>query len=130
LNDPFPIESNLVGQLTEHLNAEIAAGTILNKQNCLDFMTWTFYFRRIVKNPAFYGVKDTKHKGINDHLVKLIDEHLEILVKNECIEIGEDDFTIESTFIGRKASFYYLKPASVYLFNQHLEPNLSIYELL
>lgn len=42
-------------------------------------MTWTYYFRRIVKNPAYYGVKDTSHKGINEFIVKLIDTHLENL---------------------------------------------------
>ena len=64
LNDPFPIESSLEEQLSEHLNAEIASGSILNVQNCIDYMTWTYYFRRIVKNPSYYGVKDTSHKGI------------------------------------------------------------------
>lgn len=31
LNDPFPIESALLGQLHDHINAEIANGTISNK---------------------------------------------------------------------------------------------------
>jgi len=112
------------------LNAEIASGSVLNKQNCIDFMTWTYYFRRIVKNPAFYGVKDTTHEGINKFLVKLVDENLEMLKRNKCIEIGEDDFTLESTPYGQIASFYYLKPQSVCLFSTVIKPNLSIFDLL
>ena len=48
----------------DHINAEIASGTISNKQNCLDYLTWTYYFRRIVKNPTFYNVPSTDHKSI------------------------------------------------------------------
>lgn len=32
LNDPFPIESSLASQIHDHFNAEIACGTIMNKQ--------------------------------------------------------------------------------------------------
>jgi len=93
-------------------------------------MTWTYYFRRIVKNPSFYGVKNTTHEGINKFLVKLVDENLELLKRNKCLEIGEDDFTLESTSIGQIASFYYLKPQSVFLFSREIKPNLSIFDLL
>ena len=31
LNDPFPIESQLISQLYDHFNAEISCGTIGNK---------------------------------------------------------------------------------------------------
>ena len=31
LNDPFPIESNLIDFIDDHINAEINARTILNK---------------------------------------------------------------------------------------------------
>lgn len=93
-------------------------------------MTWTYYFRRIVKNPAYYGVKDTSSNGINQFIVKLIDQNLEVLAKNACIEIGEDDFTLQPTFLGQIASFYYLNPGSVYQFKKALKPNLSIFKLL
>ena len=31
LYEPFPVESSLAGQLTDHLNAEIASGTLTNR---------------------------------------------------------------------------------------------------
>jgi len=54
LNDPFPIESSLLAQLADHVNAEIARGEINNKQDCIEWITWSFLFRRILKNPNFY----------------------------------------------------------------------------
>jgi activating signal cointegrator complex subunit 3 len=35
LNDPFPIESSLLGQIADHVNAEIARGEINNTTECI-----------------------------------------------------------------------------------------------
>lgn len=59
LYEPFPVESSLAGQMVDHLNAEIASGTLLTLQNCIDYLTWTYFFRRLTKNPAYYKLEIT-----------------------------------------------------------------------
>lgn len=51
LYEPFPVESCLLQVLPDHLNAEIVAGTITSMQEALDYLTWTFFFRRLMLNP-------------------------------------------------------------------------------
>nr|KAG5694901.1 hypothetical protein BaRGS_029518 [Batillaria attramentaria] len=52
LYEPFPVESNLLDVLPDHMNAEIVAGTITSKQDAMDYITWTYFFRRLVMNPT------------------------------------------------------------------------------
>lgn len=40
------------GHLHDHFNAEIAGGTICNRQDAVDYLTWTYFFRRLLKNPG------------------------------------------------------------------------------
>lgn len=42
---------SLLGVLSDHLNAEIAGGTITSKQDAMDYITWTYFFRRLIMNP-------------------------------------------------------------------------------
>jgi len=47
LYEPYPCESHLNHFLGEHLNTEIVAKTISCKQDCIDWLTWTFFYRRL-----------------------------------------------------------------------------------
>ena len=49
---PIPMLS-LLQVLADHLNAEIVAGTITSKQDAMDYVTWTYFFRRLIMNPRY-----------------------------------------------------------------------------
>jgi hypothetical protein len=78
--NPFPVESALHEKLPDHLNAEIVNGTISSTQGAVDYLTWTYYFRRLPQNPAFYGLRrDAGEETISAHLTELIQDTLESL---------------------------------------------------
>lgn len=99
LYEPFPVESSLHQQLEDHLNAEIATGTIESKQECIDYLTWTFFLRRLMQNPSYYGLEATDPDSISSFLWSLIDKSLKKLQDCGCIEI--DDETEAISEIGR-----------------------------
>ena len=43
---------SLLNVLAEHLNAEVVAGTIGSKQDAMDYITWTYFIRRLIRNPT------------------------------------------------------------------------------
>lgn len=47
LHEPFPVESSLHTCLHDHLNAEIVGGSIKSKQDAVDYLTWTYFYRRL-----------------------------------------------------------------------------------
>lgn len=65
LYEPFPVESSLLGVLPDHFNAEIVAGTIGNKQLALDYLTWTYLFRRLLQNPTYYNLNSLEPSDVN-----------------------------------------------------------------
>jgi pre-mRNA-splicing helicase BRR2 len=56
LNEALPVESSLPNYLHDHFNAEIVAQTIENKQDAVDWCTWTWFYRRLMQNPGVSGL--------------------------------------------------------------------------
>ncbi|CCD23111.1 RNA helicase NDAI_0B00770 [Naumovozyma dairenensis CBS 421] len=114
LNVGFPVESSLHKVLDDHMGAEITSGTITNKQEALDFLNWTFFFRRAHHNPTYYNIEvDTGDAGVSKHLSELIDSTLENLKESRCISIHGTD--IEPTPFLSVASYYYISHKTIRL---------------
>ncbi|KAJ1827712.1 activating signal cointegrator 1 complex subunit 3, partial [Coemansia sp. RSA 2599] len=68
LHEPFPVESSLHQHLHEHINAEISSGAIKSAQDAVDYLSWTYLYRRLRQNPTYYGVDEPSESGINEYL--------------------------------------------------------------
>lgn len=113
LYDPFPVESSLLAVLPNHINAEIVAGTVASKQGILDYLTWTYFFRRLLRNPSYYNMEGIEVDDVNRFLSQLIQGVLDTLQAAGCIELDEDERTIFTTSMGRISSYYYLSHQSM-----------------
>jgi activating signal cointegrator complex subunit 3 len=85
LYEPFPVESSLLEVLPDHINAEIVAGTIKTKQEFLDYLSWTYFFRRLLKNPRYYNLESMEPEEIDDYSSALVNNTLSMLIKSECV---------------------------------------------
>ncbi|XP_076287780.1 activating signal cointegrator 1 complex subunit obelus [Lasioglossum baleicum] len=130
LHEPFPVESSLLAVLADHINAEIVAGTIKNKQEFLDYLTWTYFFRRLMKNPAYYHLSTLEPHAINEYLSSLVDSTTNVLMDSHCIDFDEDGQTIFPLSMGKIASFYYLSHHTMLMFKQSLKSSLTLEECL
>jgi activating signal cointegrator complex subunit 3 len=89
LYEPFPVESSLLKVLPDHLNAEIVAGTVQTKQEALDYLTWTYFFRRLFQNPTYYNLETLEPENVNYFLSNLVQQSLSTLVEAYCVSVDE-----------------------------------------
>ncbi|PHT35926.1 hypothetical protein CQW23_23626 [Capsicum baccatum] len=68
LCEAFPVESHLQHYLHYNFNSEMVVGVIQNKQDAIDYLTWTFMYRRLTQNPNYYNLQGVSHRHISDHL--------------------------------------------------------------
>ena len=110
LYDPFPVESCLSPRLAATINAEIAIGTISSLEDCLGYMDWTFFARRVKNNPSYYGAMSNSDEDVEDYMRETVNACVAQLKKYQCVVASDDDLSIHPTNLGHAASKYYLDP--------------------
>ena len=130
LYEPFPVESSLADVLHDHLNAEIVSGTISTKHDAVDYLTWTYLFRRILVNPTYYGLESSDLETVNKYLSRLVDDTLLDLEAAHCIEIDDDQTTLYPLTMGQIISYYYLHHMTAKLFYDEIDESATLSRIL
>ena len=94
IHTALPIESHLDHVLHNTMCAEVVAKAITNKQEAVDYLTWSFFYRRLTKNPNYYNLLGTSNEELSDHLSELVETTLSDLEESKCIEIENNDTDI------------------------------------
>ena len=119
LIESFPLESSLNNFLHNTFLTEIFNGIIKNKQECLNYLTWSFFYRRLEKNPNYYELKGKNKSDLNEFLSVLVENVLNDLEKNNMIFIENNNLKI--TNLGKCASFYCVGYDTINLLNNSFE---------
>lgn len=128
LYEPFPVESSLPDCLPDHLNAEIVGGTVASRQDAVDYLTWTFFFRRLLQNPSYYDMEGTDAEILNAYMSDLVEDTLGALAAAGCVELEDEDEggAVAPLALGRIAAFYYLRYRTAELFAKSLGPDMDV----
>ncbi|XP_052179855.1 DExH-box ATP-dependent RNA helicase DExH14 isoform X1 [Diospyros lotus] len=124
LYEPFPVESSLREHLHDHINAEIVSGTICHKEDAVHYLTWTYLFRRLMVNPAYYGLEGTESGTLSSYLSSLVQNTFEDLEDSVCVRLNED--SVEPIMLGSIASQYYLSYKTVSMFGANIGTDTSL----
>lgn len=138
LHTGFPVESTLHKVLDNHLGAEVSAGTITTKQDALDYLTWTFFFRRLHKNPSYYGLEISAEEQntvaaqaiAQDFMVNLVDKSLDDLAESNCVLVDSATGNIDSTPFGKIMSYYYLSHKTIRYLMSHAKRQPTFQDVL
>jgi pre-mRNA-splicing helicase BRR2 len=132
-NLQLPVESQLIKTLPDHLNAEIVLGTVQNLEEAAEWLSYTFLYIRMLRNPTLYGVSAD---AINDdptlkqRRLDLVHSAATILEKDHLVRYDRKSGSIQSTPLGRVASQFYISHGSMSVYSRHMRPNMSDIELL
>ncbi|XP_059634391.1 DExH-box ATP-dependent RNA helicase DExH12-like [Cornus florida] len=129
LYEALPVESHLHHFLHDNLNAEIVVGVIQNKQDAVDYLTWTFMYRRLTQNPNYYNLQGVSHRHLSDHLSELVENTLSDLEASKCVTI-EEDIELSSLNLGMIASYYYISYTTIERFSSSLTSKTKMKGLL
>jgi pre-mRNA-splicing helicase BRR2 len=114
LYDPLPIESHLDQYLHDPFNSEIVTKTICNMQDAVDYITWTFLYRRLTKNPNYYGLQGTSNVHLSEHLSEMVEAVLGDLEDSKCCQMSEDG-DVSPLNLGMIAAYYYTQYQTIEL---------------
>lgn len=129
LFEAIPVESHLDHALHDHFNAEIVTRTIEDKQDAVDYLTWTLLYRRMAHNPNYYGLTGTTPRHMSDHLSELVENTLNDLQETKCITI-EDEMDVSPLNLGMIAAYYNINYTTVDMFSVSLKSSTKLRGLL
>jgi pre-mRNA-splicing helicase BRR2 len=132
MNQQLPIESQFIKKLPDMLNAEIVLGTVQSIKEAAIWLSYTYLFIRMLRNPSLYGVSVDEMKAdpiLMQRRIDLAHSAAVILDKHNLIRYDRKTGMFQVTALGRVASHYYVSHESISIFNEYLKPTLSEIEI-
>ena len=147
LNHQLPIESQLIAQLPDTLNAEIVLGNVRSVRDGVNWLAYTYLYICMLREPALYGVpvpsassgKNGENGGNDDgdsddpylerYRADLVHSAAVVLDRHNLIKYDRKTGGFQVTDLGRVASHYYVSHDSMATYNDLLKPTLGDVEL-
>ncbi|CEH19355.1 sec63-domain-containing protein [Ceraceosorus bombacis] len=133
ITSQHPIESKFITGLVDSLNAEVALGTVTSLDDGQTWLSYTYMFTRMRRNPLGYGmghseVADDPQLGAKR--LQLIQSAARRLAACRMCELDETAGHLAITDLGRIAAKYYIPNGTIEIFNEKLKPRMTEADVL
>eukprot|EP01028_Stygiella_incarcerata_P000722 TRINITY_DN110_c0_g1_i1.p1 TRINITY_DN110_c0_g1~~TRINITY_DN110_c0_g1_i1.p1 ORF type:complete len:2139 (+),score=504.33 TRINITY_DN110_c0_g1_i1:433-6849(+) len=129
LFEPLPVESHLDQFLADHLCSEVASRVIENKEHAVDYLTWSYLYRRIQPNPNYYHLHGVTHEHVSEFLSEIVEDSLETLEQSHCVSIV-DEMEVEPLNLGMICSYYDIAYTTIDVYGSSLHEKAGHRHLL
>jgi antiviral helicase SLH1 len=137
--------------MSDALNAEISLGTVSNINDAVQWLGYTYLFVRAKKNPMTYGVillgirlfqnliqphlgiswaDIAEDPGLGAKRNQLVMNAARRLAEARMVNWNSSTGTLQITDLGRIAAKYYIRLASIEIFNERFKPRMSEADVL
>ncbi|KAI1794643.1 P-loop containing nucleoside triphosphate hydrolase protein [Ganoderma leucocontextum] len=107
------LESSLHLGLPEHLNSEVALGTITDMETAKEWLRRSFLYRRLQKNPAHYDFRKEGNKTWQERMDELVMESITTLTQADLVDLDAEDSALSSTEYGDIMSKFYIRQGTM-----------------
>lgn len=130
--ESLPVESSLTYEIHECLLDGISTGWITDRQKCVDWITYTYLYRRLQLNPSYYGIKSISADGLSEYLSELVEDTLKDLADSKLIELDTEDEDSEIKPLSgcMIASYYGISFITMQMFMEALDRKSRLKKLL
>ena len=94
LNESYPLETSIHNYLETHFLTDINNKIINSKQKCVDWLTWTFFYKRLLKNPQYYELKGKSQQFLFEYISELVENKLNELANDGKIIVTDEKIQI------------------------------------
>lgn len=108
--------------------SQIVLGTVSNIQEGVEWMTFTYLYRRIRLNPLVYGLSYMtlwEDPNLRETLLKYVHSAAKELDKAHMIRYSSETGDLMPTNMGRTASYFYINFDTIQTFNELITPHMT-----
>ncbi|KAL2159202.1 hypothetical protein VTH06DRAFT_2634 [Thermothelomyces fergusii] len=116
LNEALPVESHLNNFLHDAFVTEISTKMIESGEDAINWATFTYFYRRLLANPTYYGLTDPTHEGLSQYLSDMVEETLRELAESNIVEMDEDEGTVAPQNAAMIAAYYNISYTTMHTF--------------
>ncbi|ORY60157.1 Sec63 Brl domain-containing protein [Pseudomassariella vexata] len=106
LNEALPVESHLNNFVHDAFVTEVSTKMIESAEDAINWTTFTYFYRRLLANPSYYGLTSATNDGLNAFLSDLVETTLKELTESKIIDFDEDDGTVAPQNAAMIAAYY------------------------
>jgi pre-mRNA-splicing helicase BRR2 len=130
LNEALPVESQLLGYMGEAFVNEVSTANIESGEDAINWTTFTYFYRRLLANPSFYGLASRSQDAISEYMTELIETTLRDLSEAKIIDFDEDEGTVAPENPATIAAYYNISCATMETFLKSLRPTTKLKGIL
>lgn len=133
ITSQHPIESKFKTGMIDALNAEAALGSVNSIADGVTWLSYTYLFTRMRRNPLVYGMladEVIEDPQLGSKRLNEITSAAKYLTKCGMLELDEQTGQLIITELGRIAARYYITYRTVEVFNEKLRNNMTEADLL
>ncbi|XWW92957.1 hypothetical protein V2A60_000885 [Cordyceps javanica] len=94
LGEALPVESHLHNYLHDAFVTEISTKMIESGEDAINWTTFTYFYRRLLANPSYYGLTSTTHEGLSNYMSDLVETTLRELDESKIIDFDDEDGSV------------------------------------